>query len=50
MGADRSGVGAGKRGYHVPFGEAEDSGIGPREQGLAAWDFYTQSGTLLISP
>lgn len=37
-------------GYHAPFGGAKDSGIGPKEQGLAARDFYTESRTLLISP
>lgn len=36
--------------YHVPFGGEKESGIGPKEQGLAARDFYTQSRTILISP
>lgn len=36
--------------YHAPFRGAKDSGIGPKEQGLAARDFYTESRTLLISP
>jgi acyl-CoA reductase-like NAD-dependent aldehyde dehydrogenase len=29
--------------YHVPFGGSKDSGIGPKEQGLAARDFYTEN-------
>ncbi len=36
--------------YHVPFGGSKESGIGPKEQGLAARDFYTETRTLLISP
>lgn len=36
--------------YHVPFGGSKESGIGPKEQGLAARDFYTETKTLLISP
>lgn len=36
--------------YHVPFGGSKDSGIGPKEQGLAARDFYTESKTILFSP
>jgi alpha-ketoglutaric semialdehyde dehydrogenase len=36
--------------YHVPFGGSKESRIGPKEQGLAARDFYTESRTLLISP
>jgi aldehyde dehydrogenase (NAD+) len=31
---------------HVPFGGTGDSGYGPREQGTAARDFYTQSKTI----
>jgi alpha-ketoglutaric semialdehyde dehydrogenase len=36
--------------YHVPFGGLKESGIGAKEQGLVARDFYTESRTLLISP
>lgn len=36
--------------YHVPFGGSKESGIGPKEQGLAARDFYTETRTLLVSP
>lgn len=36
--------------YHVPFGGSKESGIGSKEQGLAARDFYTETKTLLISP
>ncbi|MCA1730137.1 MAG: aldehyde dehydrogenase family protein [Actinobacteria bacterium] len=36
--------------YHAPFGGSKESGIGPKEQGLAARDFYTESRTILISP
>ena len=36
--------------YHVPFGGLKDSGIGPKEQGLAARDFYTETKAILISP
>ena len=36
--------------YHAPFGGSKESGIGPKEQGLAARDFYTDTRTLLISP
>lgn len=36
--------------YHVPFGGSKDSGIGPKEQGLAARDFYTETRTILLSP
>lgn len=36
--------------FHVPFGGSKESGIGPKEQGLAARDFYTETRTLLISP
>jgi aldehyde dehydrogenase (NAD+) len=36
--------------YHVPFGGSKESGLGPREQGLAARDFYTETRTILISP
>lgn len=36
--------------YHVPFGGSKESGLGPKEQGFAARDFYTETRTLLISP
>ncbi|MBA2376129.1 MAG: aldehyde dehydrogenase family protein [Rubrobacteraceae bacterium] len=36
--------------FHVPFGGAKDSGIGFKEQGLAARDFYTETRTVLVSP
>jgi hypothetical protein len=36
--------------FHAPFGGSKESSIGPREQGLAARDFYTESRTLLIAP
>jgi len=36
--------------YHVPFGGAKASSMGPREQGLAAQAFYTQDRTILIAP
>lgn len=35
--------------YHAPFGGSKESGIGSKEQGLAAKDFYTDERTLLIS-
>ena len=31
--------------YHVPFGGMKASSFGPREQGFAAVDFYTQQRT-----
>jgi aldehyde dehydrogenase (NAD+) len=31
--------------YHVPFGGMKDSSYGPREQGFAALEFYTQTKT-----
>ncbi|MDO8208915.1 aldehyde dehydrogenase family protein [Conexibacter sp. CPCC 206217] len=34
--------------YHVPFGGSKASGLGPKEQGLAARDFYTETRTLLV--
>jgi aldehyde dehydrogenase (NAD+) len=34
--------------YHVPFGGIKASGLGPKEQGLAARDFYTETRTLLV--
>jgi acyl-CoA reductase-like NAD-dependent aldehyde dehydrogenase len=36
--------------YHVPFGGSEDFGIGPKVQGPAARDFYTDTRKILISP
>lgn len=36
--------------YHAPFGGSKASGLGPKEQGLAARTFYTDTRTLLISP
>jgi alpha-ketoglutaric semialdehyde dehydrogenase len=35
---------------HAPFGGEKASGLGPREQGKAARDFYTSSRTILVSP
>jgi acyl-CoA reductase-like NAD-dependent aldehyde dehydrogenase len=34
--------------YHVPFGGSRKSSYGPREQGFAAIDFYTQTKTTYI--
>jgi acyl-CoA reductase-like NAD-dependent aldehyde dehydrogenase len=34
--------------YHVPFGGSRKSSYGPREQGFAAIDFYTQTKTAYI--
>ena len=31
--------------YHVPFGGTKGSSYGPREQGFAAQEFYTQVKT-----
>jgi acyl-CoA reductase-like NAD-dependent aldehyde dehydrogenase len=36
--------------FHAPFGGAKESSYGPREQGLAARDFYTQTRTVTITP
>ena len=36
--------------FHAPFGGAKDSSYGPREQGLAARAFYTESRTVLVMP
>jgi acyl-CoA reductase-like NAD-dependent aldehyde dehydrogenase len=36
--------------FQAPFGGAKDSSYGPREQGLAARQFYTESRTVLIVP
>jgi len=35
---------------HTPFGGEKASGLGPREQGKAAREFYTSVRTVLISP
>lgn len=35
--------------FHAPFGGIKSSGIGEKEQGLAAREFYTESKTTLIS-
>ena len=36
--------------FHVPFGGSKASSIGPREQGTAARDFYTETRTFLLAP
>jgi alpha-ketoglutaric semialdehyde dehydrogenase len=36
--------------FHASFGGAKESSYGPREQGLAARAFYTESRTVLITP
>lgn len=36
--------------FHAPFGGAKESSYGPREQGLAARDFYTESRTVTVVP
>jgi aldehyde dehydrogenase (NAD+) len=36
--------------FHAPFGGARDSGIGPREQGRAAREFYTTTATITLAP
>ena len=36
--------------YHVPFGGTKASSHGPREQGFAAVDFYTQTKTIYLAP
>lgn len=36
--------------YHVPFGGAKASSIGPREQGFAAAEFYTRTKTVYTCP
>jgi aldehyde dehydrogenase (NAD+) len=35
--------------FHAPFGGVKDSSTGPREQGLAAREFFTQTRTVLIN-
>jgi aldehyde dehydrogenase (NAD+) len=36
--------------FYAPFGGEKASGLGPREQGRAARDFYTSVRTILVSP
>ena len=36
--------------FHAPFGGAKQSSYGPREQGVAARDFYTETRTVTIVP
>jgi alpha-ketoglutaric semialdehyde dehydrogenase len=36
--------------FNAPFGGAKESSYGPREQGLAAREFYTESRTITIVP
>jgi alpha-ketoglutaric semialdehyde dehydrogenase len=36
--------------FHAPFGGDKESSYGPREQGLAARDFYTRTVTVTLSP
>lgn len=36
--------------FYLPFGGTKDSSSGPREQGTAAQEFYTQLRTVTISP
>ena len=36
--------------FQAPFGGAKGSSYGPREQGMAARAFYTESRTVLIVP
>ncbi len=36
--------------FQAPFGGSKESSYGPREQGLAARSFYTESRTVLIVP
>ena len=36
--------------FQAPFGGAKDSSYGPREQGMAARAFYTESRTILLVP
>jgi aldehyde dehydrogenase (NAD+) len=35
--------------YHLPFGGAKASSLGPREQGFAAVEFYTQTKTSYLA-
>jgi alpha-ketoglutaric semialdehyde dehydrogenase len=34
--------------YQIPFGGVKDSSSGPREQGPAAVDFYTETKTVYV--
>jgi aldehyde dehydrogenase (NAD+) len=36
--------------FHAPFGGVKGSSAGPREQGLAAREFFTETRTVLINP
>jgi acyl-CoA reductase-like NAD-dependent aldehyde dehydrogenase len=36
--------------FHAPFGGSKGSSLGPREQGLAAREFYTETRTILVVP
>jgi aldehyde dehydrogenase (NAD+) len=36
--------------YYAPFGGSKESSFGPREQGLAARDFYTETRTVTVAP
>ncbi|MEQ3553460.1 aldehyde dehydrogenase family protein [Pseudonocardia nematodicida] len=36
--------------FHAPFGGEKDSSSGPREQGLAALDFYSSTRTITLAP
>jgi acyl-CoA reductase-like NAD-dependent aldehyde dehydrogenase len=36
--------------FNAPFGGSKESSLGPREQGLAAREFYTESRTVLVMP
>jgi len=36
--------------FHAPFGGSKESSYGPREQGLAARAFYTESRTISLMP
>ncbi|MGH2554455.1 MAG: aldehyde dehydrogenase family protein, partial [Actinomycetota bacterium] len=36
--------------FHAPFGGSKASSIGPKEQGLAAREFYTETRTILVNP
>ena len=33
---------------HLPFGGLKSSGVGPREQGTEAFDFFTETITVYI--
>jgi aldehyde dehydrogenase (NAD+) len=36
--------------FHVPFGGNKRSSLGPREQGEAARDFFTETSTVVVRP